>query len=210
LRVLDPVFARWESAGHNVLTLLPETRGEGIAEAGRTNAEARATLLAGLDAGSRRAVFTGTDATAHLMPVAAGGIDAATADADAGRETGSVGLEPDGAPGRFRAVGWLPHADFALARIDPGAGGPVRSVRLPWFACDGPVEIWWTGLDGSFSHLRRVVLPYGLGDDGDGAARVLRLDALPHFDGTDARALRLVFPTTPVRIALDPAGARIR
>ncbi|GIW86069.1 MAG: hypothetical protein KatS3mg108_0393 [Isosphaeraceae bacterium] len=112
------------------------------------------------------------------------------------------GLRPLG-EGWYQGRGGLAFAEYALGPVEGRALGLRLGVSLP----DGPmtklppVEVWWSGSDGSWSETRRVTWrpPAGAG----AATAVVPLEVMPHWgDPAAARRLRVAV-RMPGRVGIE-------
>lgn len=192
VQAFDPVIPRWSFAGGNVLELLPETSPAGTIDTVGPDVDVRSLLLSRLAVEDRSALLAGLDASAYLdESPALGTADIWPRTATLGRvgQTRNMAPEPDGLPGRYQSAGWPGFIEFEFGEPDSSATpGPV-SLLLPRIEADQPLQVWWRGADGSWSSALSVTLD----PQSPGPVR-LRLSDLPHWDGSDARAVRLVVP----------------
>jgi hypothetical protein len=193
---LGPVPVRWTNPGHGIFGMLPDVdvpqpiRPELI----------RATILADLTPAERGALFAGMDASAYLARPE----DFAAREAPrTGRLTATIGLQPAGGKGQLVAEGWRAKLDYEF----PTAQAPPTALRLPGLLTRAPFQVWWSGPKGAWSPTRSVTVPPPEG--GRCEDRVLLLGQLPHWDYTDGRRVRIVFPE-PGKFTLAGAPSLLR
>ena len=103
-------------------------------------------------------------------------------------------MPPDRTQGIFlinSSGGW---PSFLQFEYGPG-DRPAEGIILPPMLAGGRVQLYWAGADGSWDRSRSISL------SPPGRAAILPLADLPHWDGSDIRAVRIAFPT-PGPVAL--------
>ena len=180
LRALDPIQPRWDpQEGVDARRLLPET----AREPSVADAEVRGRLLAGLPIDDREALFGGMDAGPYLVP---GYAIEGRPTAAVGRLVGALRVDPTG-PGGYEAAGYPSHLEYALD------GDPAGAAYLVVEARDGAggVEVRWSGVGGDWSASRSI--RWRIDPRRPGASWAVPLSALPHWDASRARQLRVGF-----------------
>jgi hypothetical protein len=184
---LDPVQTRWDPMeGFPVQRMIPPA-----ARLARVpDAEVKPLVLASLSPLEREALCGGMDAGPYLRP--APDVPASESSTIAeGRPAGALRVAGDRPPDLFRSEGWPSHLEYAL--IPTGSNSPLsaRYLSVPAHDPNQGLEVWWSPAPGDWSPTRSV---RWRPPDAPGVREwAVPLSSLPHWDGSRARRVRLVF-----------------
>jgi len=182
---LEPTTARWADLGNFTLPLLIPPTGVASRVPDR---EARSVVLNALTPSEREALCGGMDAGPYLRPTSTlRGLPTLAV----GRPAGSSGMTPSRTPEAYRSAGWPSYLEFEMVAINPPDPAGPFFLSVPARDPNSGLEVWWAPEDGDWSPTRRVRW------QANADARVgdwsVPLAALPHWDGSRARRIRLVF-----------------
>ena len=171
LGAIDPVRTRWFNTDWNALMMLPIA-----ADASRVpNDQVRSVLLGSLSSADREGLCGGMNVSRHLHP----NMDP-TATLARGRLINA--FDVDGGDDVWNAHGSASYLEYDFANISPDAHTLVVPVS-------GPVEVWWSSANGSWTEGRRVRWwPSKTNAATDWA---IPLDRLPHWDRSSVSRVRI-------------------
>lgn len=182
LHALDPIEAKWTPVGHSALAMLAR----GAARPAIADGAVKTTLLAALTPAERRSICGGMDATPYFSS-ASGTIDSGSILAS-GRPVALYRVFEE-APGRFVSAGWPSFIEYELE----GRGDGARVLLLSQTGPSDLVEVWWRGEVGKWSETQSVrIRTRDIAADAR-ASSALSLEALPHWNASQTRRIRLLF-----------------
>ncbi len=171
LKSLDPIRNRWFDFEFNALVLMPKT----VESSRLPDREVRPLLLASINANDREYLFGGMDVSRYLVVTHA-------QPSETGRFVNAFDMKAAGSPDLWNANGWASYLEYEFTPSDVKAGSLALSVN-------GPVEIWWSPDGRSWSESKSI--RWRVARSGEIVDRSIPLDALPHWDGSKVRRVRI-------------------
>lgn len=173
LAFLDPIRNRWFDFEFNALMLMPKTvPGSRVADS-----EVRSKLLDSIKTADREYLFGGMDVSPYLVNT-----EPLAKTSESGRFVSAFEMKAARSSEVWDASGWASYLEYEFTPDRSKSSALALSVS-------GPVELWWSSDGRSWSEARSI--RWKVARSGELVDRAIPLHAIPHWNGSNVRRVRI-------------------